>query len=247
MTNYIVFGDVHGRMNWLSVVNKHWNEDVIFIFLGDYVSTHEYISGFEQMKVLDEVLSLKEKHPDRVILLRGNHDLQHLGYDWAQCSGLNIYVQREMSKPKVVERYIKDTQWIHYDAEQHICFSHAGLSETWMGNNLMTLDRLNDMPVDERFGFTPEYYGDYYGESKTQPPTWIRPDTLSLDPYQAGELIQVVGHTTYSNIRDTYDVLQEPRELHPEIKWSHIWLCDCDLKECLIIRDGVFSIEDIVH
>ena len=242
---YIVFGDIHGRLEWLGVVNKHLKEDCMFIFLGDYVSTHEGISGELQMEVLDEVLSLKEKYPDRVILLRGNHDLQHLGFDWAQCSGLNRYVLREMSKPEVIERYIKDTQWIYYDKEQNICFSHAGLSETWMKNNNATLENLNNMPIDERFGFTPEYYGDYYGESKTQPPTWIRPSTLAQDSYLGEELIQVVGHTTREHIEDTWEILASVRERHPEIKWSHIWLCDCDLKEYLEICDGVFTIKDI--
>lgn len=243
--NYTVFGDVHGRLNWMSPVNEYLKKGYHIVFIGDYVSTHEYIPGEAQLEVLDEVLSYKEQYPDQITLLRGNHDLQHLGYDWAQCSGLNRTVRREMSKPKVVERYTKDTQWILYDKDINVCFSHAGLSATWMRNNNATLENINEMPIDERFGFTPEHFGDVYGESKTQPPTWIRPTSLAIDSYMPGELIQVVGHTTRDHIEDTWDLLKDFRDRHPEIKFSHIWMTDCNLKEYLVIEDGKFTIKEM--
>lgn len=81
----LILGDIHGRKVWKEIIEKE-NADKI-IFLGDYVSTHDGISEEEQIENLEEILSFKEENPEKVILLRGNHDVQHLGYYWARCSG----------------------------------------------------------------------------------------------------------------------------------------------------------------
>lgn len=59
------------------------------LVLGD---THEGISAEQQLSNLEEILTYKGSNPDKVILLRGNHDTQHLGYYWAECSGWNQVV-----------------------------------------------------------------------------------------------------------------------------------------------------------
>jgi predicted phosphodiesterase len=233
--NYIVFGDIHGRTNWLPVVESNIGQPVTFIFLGDYVSTHEDISAEKQMSNLEQILSFKEKYPDKIILLRGNHDLQHLGYYWAQCSGYFPDVDEEMTK--IRDRFLEDTQWIFLDKERGILFSHAGVTNTWLRNSKVSIDEVNDLEPGKLFGFTPDSPWDVYGDSITQPPTWVRPKPLVNDAYLAGELIQVVGHTTLSKIIDLHDIVTPVSGAIDPPQIPHVWMCDCGLKEYLYITD----------
>lgn len=187
--NTIVLGDIHGRTVWKDIIEKERPD--LTIFLGDYVSTHDGIPDTDQIDNLLQILDFKEANPDKVILLRGNHDIQHLGYDWATCSGLCGNVREAMSSPPMRSRFLADSQWIH--KMDDIIFSHAGISRVWLDLNGVTLEGLNDIEPCEIFGFTPDSRNDHNGESETQPPTWIRPYTLrgcSVAGYH-----QVIGHT----------------------------------------------------
>ena len=84
----VIVGDIHGRTVWKDIQKKEQPDKMVF--LGDYVSTHESISSLQQIDNLKNILALKEQNPERFILLRGNHDMQHLGYKWASCSGLDL-------------------------------------------------------------------------------------------------------------------------------------------------------------
>lgn len=127
MSKILVLGDTHGRPFWKEIIEKE-NPDKI-IFLGDYVSTHEGISAEQQLSNLEEILTYKENNPDKVILLRGNHDTQHLGYYWAECSGWDGQVWGVMSQSEFKERFLKLTQWVYIDEELETIFSHAGVSD----------------------------------------------------------------------------------------------------------------------
>ena len=94
----LVLGDIHGRLYWSDIISKE-NPDKV-IFLGDYVSTHEGIPAEQQMSNLEDILNYKDENPDRVVLLRGNHDTQHLGYPWAECSGWDQKLY-EMMKSRI--------------------------------------------------------------------------------------------------------------------------------------------------
>ena len=69
----LILGDIHGRTIWKEIIEKE-NPDKV-IFLGDYVDTHQFISPRDQIENLEEILTYKEKNPDKVILLRGNHKI----------------------------------------------------------------------------------------------------------------------------------------------------------------------------
>ena len=72
----LVFGDIHGRDCWTDIIRKESPDKVVF--LGDYVSTHEDIDELTQIKNLEDILTYKELYMESTILLRGNHDMQHL-------------------------------------------------------------------------------------------------------------------------------------------------------------------------
>lgn len=227
----LVLGDIHGRTIWKDIIDSE-NPDKI-IFLGDYVSTHDKISSSQQIDNLENILTYKEDNLDKVILLRGNHCDQHLGYYWAECSGLDRKVLNYMSEKSFKERFLSLTQWVYVDKELRTVFSHAGISEVWLSNlfiekGIESIDDINKIEPCELFGFLPNKLSDYYGTSVTQPLTWIRPQTLvkcNIEGYT-----QVVGHTPFKNIINIKGDNNED-----------IWLCDClDNNQYLVIEDKVF-------
>ena len=226
MEKILVLGDIHGRTCWKEIIEKE-NPDKV-IFLGDYVSTHEGISEEQQCSNLEDILNYKEANPDKVILLRGNHDNQHLGYPWAECSGYFDKVGKYMESIK--DRFLADTQWVY--VEGNIIFSHAGISKTWFNNFAFEdINLINNCKPSEIFAFTPNSIYDHYGNSITQPCVWIRPLSLiedALDGY-----IQVVGHTPVKNICSTKTINSE---------FPEIWLCDNLPKEYLVIEDNKFIV-----
>ena len=220
----VVLGDIHGRTVWKKIIAKEQPDQVIF--LGDYVSSHEGISESDQVSNLLEILRFKDHYPE-TILLRGNHDLQHLGYYWAECSGYFPWVAELMTDLK--EEFLAKTQWIHVMG--NTVFSHAGISTKWLEDNYLTLDDINLLGPTELFGFTSSNPRDIYGTSPEQPPTWIRPETLAN--VMIPDYDQVVGHTPVEhciNVKDSSDI---PHNL---------WLCDAlGNGSYLVIENNVFS------
>lgn len=190
MKKILVFGDIHGRTIWRDILKKEQPD--LTIFLGDYVTSHEGISSEQQKAEFMAILDYKESHPDSVVLLRGNHDMDALGYPWAACYP-SAFEERAWMVP-MKERYLKNTQWIYQDGD--ILFSHAGISEVWLKEVLkmevLDVPAINAMKPDERFAFNGPSW-DTYGEASTQPCTWIRPETLL--EYAVPGFEQVVGHT----------------------------------------------------
>ena len=230
MSKILVLGDTHGRPFWKEIIEKE-NPDKI-IFLGDYVSTHEGISAEQQLSNLEEILTYKENNPGKVILLRGNHDTQHLGYYWAECSGWDGQVWGVMSQSEFKERFLKLTQWVYIDEELKTIFSHAGVSDVWMKNSeIDSVHDINSLEPSELFGFTPNYYGDCYGDSETQPPVWIRPQALCKCNVKGWD--QVVGHTP---VRTIINVGKSAKGK------QNIWLCDAlGVKQYLVIDNNEFQ------
>ena len=70
----IIVGDLHGDYNGLrralAVARKEgFPRDASLVFLGDYVDR-----GPEQLRVFYTVLALQMEYPEKVVLLRGNHE-----------------------------------------------------------------------------------------------------------------------------------------------------------------------------
>lgn len=209
----LVLGDIHGRTCWKDIIDKE-NPDLT-IFLGDYVSTHENIKSNDQIYNLLDILDYKESKPNDVILLRGNHDMQHLGYWWAECSGLDRNVLNWMSQESVKKRFLENTQWLYIIG--NYLFSHAGVSEEWMRYYKINFENINFLDPSEIFGFTPSKISDYCGDSGTQPLTWIRP--WALEEYAIEYYNQLVGHTR------PYNFKQPPPTIKTD-KDTNIYMCD---------------------
>lgn len=228
---YIVFGDIHGRNEWKRVVEKESFDKVIF--LGDYVTSREGIYEDKQLENLKDIFNFYDTNKGKVILLRGNHDMEALKYPWADCNPrfYNHYLYENR------DEFLSRSQWIYVD--NNLVFSHAGVSKTFFTNlqnkyKISSLEEINNIEPCEDFGFTPCKMSDYYGISKTQPLTWIRPGTLLDDSLE--NITYIVGHSTVSKIFNEKN----------EVTNSDIWLCDCMLKEYLIIENNEFKTKNIL-
>ena len=157
---------------------------------------------------------------------------QHLGYYWAECSGWDGQAWGVMSQSEFKERFLKLTQWVYIDEELETIFSHAGVSDVWMKNSeIDSVHDINSLEPSELFGFTPNYYGDCYGDSETQPPVWIRPQALCKCNVKGWD--QVVGHTP---VRTIINVGKSAKGK------QNIWLCDAlGVKQYLVIDNNKFQ------
>lgn len=240
----LVLGDIHGRLCWYDIIRLE-NPDKT-IFLGDYVSTHDDITDEQQCMNLEDILNHKEDNPDKVILLRGNHDIQHLGYHWAECSGYFPKVANWLSESYMKERFLKLTQWIHI--EDDVIFAHAGISKVWWNylnlgeptkENLLKINELEPSPL---FGFTPDRMSDYYGDSYTQPCTWIRPMSLAQNHIEGWD--QVVGHTRVRKPGNIMPDLEFYRE-NWNITMKELWCIDALPLQYMVIEDGKKEMKDV--
>ncbi len=78
MGRIFVVGDIHGCLDkaeeLLSRLPINWDNDTL-VFLGDYVDR-----GPDPAGVVRLMIELKENHPDRVVCLKGNHEVMFLDY-----------------------------------------------------------------------------------------------------------------------------------------------------------------------
>ena len=254
----LVFGDLHCRTIWKDIVAKEGQSCDKIVFLGDYVPPREIIldDPTDACGFLYEVLDFKDKNPDKVVLLRGNHDLEALGYYWAACwPKVHDKVAQYCRTEDIKNWFLSNTQWVYQIPNTNIVCSHAGISKKWLGyiraidedsidsvisDSPMTIwDRINSYSPSELFGFTDDNPFDTNGTSPTQPCTWIRPQTL-LD-YGVDDIVQVVGHTPVEyicNIALKYS-LEDEVIIHSNV--PDIWCCDCLANnQYLIIEDNKF-------
>lgn len=234
----IALGDIHGRTCWYDIIEKEKPDRIIF--MGDYVSTHDKgITIEQQCSNLEDILNFKEGFGENCILLRGNHDMQHLAYSWAECSGYFPHVAKWMVEIK--ERFLNLTQWVHI--QDNMVFSHAGISQDfWNYLNIgePTEDnilKINEMEPSPCFGFSPNRISDYYGDSTTQPLTWIRPGTLIENNIG---WIQVVGHT---RIKTPGPILKYMKEKPDFITIPELWCIDALPYWYMVIEDGECRME----
>ena len=82
----IIIPDVHGRRFWRDAIQSDDYDKVIF--LGDYLDPYpdEGIGPFTAQEGLERILLYHDEHPDKVVLLLGNHDLHYLNEHYRDLS-----------------------------------------------------------------------------------------------------------------------------------------------------------------
>ncbi len=234
MSKQIILGDIHGRTVWREIVERH-PDATRFIFIGDYLDTHEDILPVEQLNNLEAIIDFKKKSKAEVILLIGNHD--HHYWPGVGNSGTSGYQPRMATSFEFVLNENKDLFQMCFEDEYRNVFSHAGLSKPFMrAIGAVGSDRYD--VINEIFKTQPTkfcfYNGDFsgYGNHKLQSCIWIRPQAL----YGNTNLkeIQIVGHTQVHFINHP-----------PKSERRGFYLIDALPKQYLSITDGVIEIETV--
>ena len=203
----IALGDIHGRSDWMTIIDKNTFDKVIFI--GDYFDTHENIPPEQQKENFKEIVSFKKSNMDKVVLLCGNHDYHYLRTTNETYSGYQQWQKtdiQELLHPAIDEGLLQ--MCFTYD---NLLFCHAGITKTWCKNNLIQEDSIEES-VNDLFKFKPTSFRftrgkNYspYGDDVEQSPIWVRPKSLLKDRIEG--FIQVVGHTSQDKLIITDDVI----------------------------------------
>ena len=217
---YRIIGDIHGRKNWIELVTP-FDEDTLYIFIGDYTDPYYYegVSYDQMIEQISLMFQFKKEHPDNVVLLIGNHDLQYITdyhetnrYDW-------------LNGPQI-SKLFKENEYLFsgvaYQIGEKYLVTHAGVTLDWYQkwidykNDSLTLEKLceqiNHLWEEDKSAFTfskSARMSDYYGTSPTQGPLWIRPLSLwehNIFGFGSGK-IQIVGHTRFEHYKDEFKEL----------------------------------------
>ena len=130
MKPLVVIGDVHGLDDWTGIVAKHL--DCRIVFLGDYLDPVEYIPRKKLLQNLCEIILLKKKRPDDVVLLLGNHDLHYF------CTDITLGSRFDFSIGEKASRLFLENMGLFQYAyqENKIVFTHAGIAQEWFIQDL---------------------------------------------------------------------------------------------------------------
>ncbi|MES2063447.1 MAG: metallophosphoesterase [Bacteroidota bacterium] len=133
---HIVIGDIHGRDNWQEINIRNYDK---VVFIGDYVDSHT-LSDFAILENFKKIISLKKRHPEKVVLLLGNHDVHYLHYPAYQCSGFRDSMQRGLTYLYNKDRHLFQ---MAYQYRKYL-FTHAGITNSWY-DEFLRLPILDDL------------------------------------------------------------------------------------------------------
>ena len=209
MPTYNIIGDIHGRTNWKELVN----EDFINIFVGDYFDPYTSIPFVELQQNFQEIIDFKKNHPDKVVLLYGNHDYEYLPHISEQS---NRYDYLNVSK---ITKLLTENESLFYGAayaigERYIV-THAGITKPWVEKYLpeaidylpnKLAEAINTLWLNNKsaFGFMENTnWLDRKGECVEHSPIWVRPISFGdSNIYNSTDVFQIVGHSKVKTITE---------------------------------------------
>ena len=242
--NILTIGDIHGRNNWKDIlfssvqdyeiwrtaidnggdpIEPFWNYlpfkscDKI-IFIGDYVDSFN-VKNVAIKHNLCEIIHLKQKLGDRVVLLLGNHDIQYILNDQI-CSGY-----RSEARPDLFHIFTENIDLFKMAHEEvdsegnHYLWTHAGVTYGWFDliKTVLTSPMFRFKKIVDEFDIENKSVADIInlawefrvpalffvdvvsgGYEDWAGPVWVRPYVLRnyvLEGYN-----QIVGHTPQPEI-----------------------------------------------
>ncbi|OHT14749.1 Serine/threonine-protein phosphatase PP2A catalytic subunit 2 [Tritrichomonas foetus] len=95
--NTVIIGDLHGSIaDLLRIMNEMSKRNYQLLFLGDYVDRGSY-----SIEVITLLLSLILEHPNRVFLLRGNHEFREINQKY----GFYDQIKQEYNNDLLYEEF----------------------------------------------------------------------------------------------------------------------------------------------
>ena len=137
----LIIPDLHGRDFWIEPCS-HVNEFDKIIFLGDYHDPYSYevSQDISRHRLRDELLPFVLEYRNKCICLFGNHDGNYLVGDMAD--RLDRFHQKE------IYQYLKQMDLRLIYREGKYLFSHSGVLPTWLETNGLSLEDLENLPLE---------------------------------------------------------------------------------------------------
>jgi protein phosphatase len=117
-------------------LKKYWDTDTTFVFLGDYVDR-----GPNQIENINLLYALKCQAPERLVLLRGNHEAKSINMRYG------FYSEVRGKLGELTETYARSFQELPIAAvsvDQGIFAVHGGIAE-----GLNHIKEINALPREE--------------------------------------------------------------------------------------------------
>ena len=134
MKTFIGIGDPHCRKIVFDIIDKNLDNSDKIILLGDYLDPYHDVSNKKQIKYLEKIIDYKKRHPEKFILLLGNHDIHYIHQN-LMCVRYNHNIDKE------IQKLLKDN-WnlfqISFQYENHL-FTHAGVCYNWLDRHWLDL------------------------------------------------------------------------------------------------------------
>lgn len=135
--NILVIPDIHGRTFWHGAVMKYWSEVDRIVFLGDYLDPYPSEENIADDIVanFNEIINLKKRNLDKVILLKGNHDEHYSSEIFRkQACGSRFDSENSDKYHKLFAENSSLFNLAHLEkvGETHYLFSHVGLTVYWL-------------------------------------------------------------------------------------------------------------------
>lgn len=201
MKKTIAIGDIHGRKNWKKIVEEHPDDRIVF--LGDYCDPYDERRNFDVLSNLLDIISLKRKRMDDIILLLGNHDMHYI-YD-----SFPVGTRYNHGIADLLKALFEDERKLFQFAyqEEKTLYTHAGVSNLWWnkyfkgktGEGAPSIAEQLNNPTDEQLKVMFQIGRSRGGCSECGGIFWAGLDETSNDPLTGRH--QVVGHTRTECVR----------------------------------------------
>ncbi|HNS17528.1 MAG TPA: metallophosphoesterase [Bacteroidales bacterium] len=233
----ITIGDLHGSPVWKQIQPEEWDR---MVFIGDYVDSGDFTRD-EIILNLMEIIDLKKKLPDKIVLLMGNHDLAYFygGHGRHYCSGF------KMSMLSALYSLFTSNRNLFQAASQvgnHL-WTHAGVVQRWYDTYIQEQVK----PTDENLAYTfnrlfREYFQPLFHVSALRGGLyedggifWAHRAETSDDPMHGYH--QIVGHTkTRSGIMVTGDPSGETSVTYVDCLDTNVEFYQLDLRNDYVQR-----------
>lgn len=150
----LVVPDVHGETFWKEPVLKYIDQIDRIVFLGDYLDPYrDKFEDYDPDAVFNnmmEIINLKLKFKDKVILLKGNHDFHYTSKRTMELACASRCDKQNWHRfNKIFNDYDDLFKLAHVEIIKGVTylFSHAGFTTFWINQVNAKIWKLNDRDV----------------------------------------------------------------------------------------------------